>query len=285
MPEKDPWLATEEVALPAEVQLSETVEPEAITVRTSRPGHPLLVKVGYHPRWRAEGALGPYLASPALMLIVPQQETVRLTYARTGADRLGLAGSLGALLGAGAWLAARRRSRPRPSATAALPLGCDFDEASLPKPPWRWGMAVPIGILGALFAARLFHQERDRAAEARELYERASQAYARGQFEDAAELARHGAARGQGTAMREELLCLRGESLLRAGEAALAVKAFETLLQEAPDGPYTPQALFSGAEARLRVGDVAGAQSDRQRLREAYPETPWAQRLGASDGQ
>jgi outer membrane protein assembly factor BamD (BamD/ComL family) len=146
-------------------------------------------------------------------------------------------------------------------------------------------MAVPIAILSALFAARLLHRERDRAAEARELYERASQAYAREQFADAAELARHGAARSQGTPLREELLCLRGESLLRAGQADLAVRAFETLLQESPDGPYTPQALFSGAEARMRVGDVAGAQADRQRLREAYPETPWTQRLGASDGQ
>ena len=39
---------------------------ESITITTSRVGHPLLVKVSYHPRWTAEGADGPYLVSPAL---------------------------------------------------------------------------------------------------------------------------------------------------------------------------------------------------------------------------
>ena len=71
--------------------MTETVEAESIRITTSRPGHPLLVKVSYHPRWRAQGADGPYLASPGFMLIVPRERDVRLVYsARTGSDRLGL---------------------------------------------------------------------------------------------------------------------------------------------------------------------------------------------------
>ena len=87
----------------------ETIEPERITITTNRPGHPLLVKMAWHPRWQAEGALGPYLVAPALMLIVPQQETVRLVYARTGADRAGLALSGTVLVGVLAFSWWRRR--------------------------------------------------------------------------------------------------------------------------------------------------------------------------------
>ena len=81
----DPWAPPPERPLPAGVEVTEAFEAESIRITTSRPGHPLLVKVSYHPRWRAEGADGPYLASPGFMLIVPRQRDVRLVYAaRTG---------------------------------------------------------------------------------------------------------------------------------------------------------------------------------------------------------
>ena len=122
--EKDEWLAPPLVPLPGGVEAQATVEDEAITVTTSRVGHPLLVKVSYHPRWKAEGADGPYLVSPALMLIVPRQPTVRLTYAaRSGSDVLGIA-LTGLTLAAGIGLAFQRRRRrlhPRPAPRAADP--------------------------------------------------------------------------------------------------------------------------------------------------------------------
>src|SRR5262249_35213862 len=73
--ERDEWLAPPEVPLPDGVEASATLGDESIQVTTNRVGHPLLVKVSYHPRWRAEGADGPYLVSPALMLIVPRSPT------------------------------------------------------------------------------------------------------------------------------------------------------------------------------------------------------------------
>ena len=90
---------------------AETIEAESIRIETDRPGHPLLVKISYHPRWRAEGADGPYLVSPGLMLIVPRQREVRLAYAaRTGSDDAGLGLAVLAVGLAAAWT---RRSRPR----------------------------------------------------------------------------------------------------------------------------------------------------------------------------
>ena len=277
--EADPWLAPPAVALPPGVEVGETMEPERIAITTNRPGHPLLVKVAWHPRWRAEGALGPYLVAPALMLIVPQRENVSLVYARTRGDRAGLGLSLVALvLAAVLWLRYRRRPRVTPPPAAPIRVDVTCDAEDLPKPPRRWGGALPAALLVLLGAARLFHGEPDRSAEAQDLYERASLAYADDRFADAAEYARHGAARGAAP-LREELLCLRGESLLRAGQAALALDSFETLLRESPDGPYTAQALFSGASAREAKGDAEGARADRRRLLDEYSDTPWAKRI------
>ena len=52
-----------------------------ITINTSKPGHPLWIKVSYHPDWRiTEGAGELYLASPAFMLLVPRTSRVVLTF-------------------------------------------------------------------------------------------------------------------------------------------------------------------------------------------------------------
>ena len=106
----DPWAPPPERPLPGGVEATAEVGAEEIRITTSRPGHPLLVKVSYHPRWKAEGASGPYLASPGLMLIVPSQREVRLTYAaRAWSDHVGLALGLGGVVLLLGGTVARRR--------------------------------------------------------------------------------------------------------------------------------------------------------------------------------
>ena len=148
----DPWAPPPERPLPAGVEVTETFEAESIRITTSRPGHPLLVKVSYHPRWRAEGADGPYLASPGFMLIVPRQRDVRLVYAaRTGSDWLGLGLAAAALaaapgptparLGAGS---ARRRGAPGRGALRALPIVIVVALAALRlEPTFRAALTEP----------------------------------------------------------------------------------------------------------------------------------------------
>jgi len=278
--ERDEWLAPPEVPLPGGVEASAAVADESIVVTTNRIGHPLLVKVSYHPRWRAEGADGPYLVSPALMLIVPRQPTVRLFYARTRADDAGLVLTAGALLAglgvlAGAWLA---RRRPRPMrAMAPIPL----EECTVPPPTRRWGAVVPAMLIVACVAARLVTL-RAPAVDPRPFYESASRAYASGRFADAAEYARLALARGTAGPLRVELRCLRGESLLRAGDAAQALEEFQAVLADAGAGAYTPQALFGLARARAAAGDAEGAHRARERLLREFADSPWAHR--ALDG-
>jgi hypothetical protein len=74
---------------------------DEIAFSTTAVGEPHWIKTSYFPNWRVEGAEGPYLASPSLMMVVPTESDVRLRYERTWAEWLGLAltiMAIGALL-------------------------------------------------------------------------------------------------------------------------------------------------------------------------------------------
>ena len=221
--EPDEWLAPPAVPLAGAdgITVSAVVEAERIRITTNRVGHPLLVKASYHPRWRAENAEGPYLVSPALMMIVPRAEQVTLTYAaRDASDAVGLALSLGAV----AFLAwrlvadrsAARRPREPQMPRALTPAVLEMCEP--PPPPRRWGWLVPTATLSLLVAVRLAPVGAP-AREGRELEGRARTAFAAGRFADAAEYARHALRRFPDQDRRAvELAKLREESLRRARE-------------------------------------------------------------------
>jgi hypothetical protein len=265
---RGPWAPPPERPLEGGVEVRETVEAEEIRITTSRPGHPLLVKVSYHPRWRAEGAAGPFLASPGFMLVVPRQREVRLHYAgRAWPD------ALGALLLAGGLLVAFLLRRPRRGRGEAEPPR-GGDGAS--RPPVA---ALPIVLALALASLRLVPGS-DHAREIDLLDERASRAFAEERWADAAEYARAAVSSLPASdGRRAGLLCLQGEALLRAGHAREAVEPFALVAEGT--GPHRPEALFSGAVARERAGDAAGAAAWRVALRRDHAGTPWARKLDA----
>jgi hypothetical protein len=264
----DPWAAPPERPLPGGVHVTEHVEAESIRIRTDRPGHPLLVKVSYLPRWRLSGGAGPYLVSPGLMLIVPDRPDVTLSYtARDASDLLGLVLAGVALIAVVAGtrrdLATRRESGDElPSAASTVARGA---------------RVLPIVLVLALAGLRL-RPEPSHEAEATQLYERASQAYSDQKWEDAAELARNSIGMmPRSDARRLELQCLQAESLLAAGHPREAALAFAPVVDEG--GPHQAQALYSGARAREAAGDADGAAAWRRQLRERYASTPWVERL------
>jgi hypothetical protein len=263
---RGPWAALPEVELPPPPAVRADVQAESIRIETARPGHPLLVKVSYHPRWRAEGAYGPYLAAPGFLLVVPEERVVTLRYdARAWPDHLGLL--LLAVGLASAVPLARRRS-PSPEPASPPPGGLS-----------RLVPALPVVLLAGLAGLRLLPAPGP--GDPGPAHEDASRAYAAERWADAAEAARHALVRLDGEdPRREELLCLRGEALLRWGHPREAALAFGEVV-DAGAGPYAAQALSSGALAREGAGDAAGAAEWRRRLLAEHPGTPWADRLVA----
>ncbi len=277
--EKDEWLAPPEVALTAGTEVTAHLEPERITLRTSRPGHPVLVKVAWHPRWRAEGADGPYLVSPALMMVVPRQSEARLVYGRRASDFLGAALTVGGVLAvvlAPAWR--RRRWSSAPPAPVIPADACDVSAPSRR----RWGVIVPASVLAVLFAARLWPPGRP-AADPEALYDRASRAFAEGRFAEAAEYARNGLFSSQGEPLHAGLQNLRAESLLQVGRNREALQAFQDVIGEGEGTPYLAEALFGATEAHTRLGDTAGAAASRERLLREFPDSPWTERARPDD--
>jgi hypothetical protein len=88
-----------------------SVDNHRISFTTSAVGVPHLIKVSYFPNWTAEGAEGPWRATPSLMMVVPTSENVVLefkdTWAETG-GKVATALAVIALIGLGVWSARRR---------------------------------------------------------------------------------------------------------------------------------------------------------------------------------
>jgi hypothetical protein len=72
--------------LPAVVVRDVEAGVDTVSFRVDRLGVPVLVRTSYFPNWEVEGALGPWRATPNLMIVVPTDEEVRLSYGRTTVD-------------------------------------------------------------------------------------------------------------------------------------------------------------------------------------------------------
>lgn len=70
---------------------------DGISFTVDEPGTPVLVKQSYFPNWEVSGADGPYRVAPNLMVVVPTDTEVSMTYGRTGVDLFGYLLGLGGL--------------------------------------------------------------------------------------------------------------------------------------------------------------------------------------------
>jgi hypothetical protein len=120
---------------------------DRIAFDVDRPWTPVLVKTSYFPNWDASGADGPWRVAPNLMVVVPTDTHVELTYKTTGVDLAGWLVTLFGVLGvvALALLPAVRMPAPRPPRRPEPAVGDDEgddepdaaeeDEPVSPPPP------------------------------------------------------------------------------------------------------------------------------------------------------
>ena len=76
------------------------------------PGVPVMVKTSWYPNWKAEGADGPWRATPNFMVVVPTDKHVKLTFSTATVDWAGRALTVVGLAGLGGlvwWGMAARR--------------------------------------------------------------------------------------------------------------------------------------------------------------------------------
>jgi hypothetical protein len=74
------------VTLPEVNVLDWNLENQALQFTVDQVGVPVVVKLSYFPNWKVEGADGPYRIAPNMMVVVPRETTVRMSYERSGLD-------------------------------------------------------------------------------------------------------------------------------------------------------------------------------------------------------
>ena len=120
-----------------------------ISFTVDQIGVPVLVKASYFPNWEVSGAAGPWRVAPNLMVVIPEESEVRLSYGYTTLDLAGIGLSVLGLVG----LVLLRRRGPmrvdsRDAADEPLPLDADDDFWNASPAP-----------LGPDFTSRVFYGE------------------------------------------------------------------------------------------------------------------------------
>jgi hypothetical protein len=104
---------TVQLDVPAHAVSDIVIEDHRISFSTKAIGIPHVVKVSYFPNWTAQGADGPWRATPSLMVVVPTSSEVVIefedTWAEVGGKILSL-GGVAVLIGGGFWMWSRRRA-------------------------------------------------------------------------------------------------------------------------------------------------------------------------------
>jgi hypothetical protein len=96
---------------PVDVSNISTTE-SSVEFDVSRTGVPVMVKTSWYPNWDAEGADGPWRATPNFMVVVPRSKHVELTFTTASVDWAGRALTVVGLVGLGGlvwWGMAARR--------------------------------------------------------------------------------------------------------------------------------------------------------------------------------
>jgi hypothetical protein len=72
-----------------EVEVSNVdLQQQSLSFDVSEPGVPILVRVSYFPNWDVAGAEGPYRVAPNMMVVVPTDTHVSLSYGRSTSDTI-----------------------------------------------------------------------------------------------------------------------------------------------------------------------------------------------------
>ena len=255
------------VALPADgVVVEEEIECHRIRIRTSRPGHPLLVRVSYHPRWRSLGGERIHLASPGFMLLFPAGREVTLEFGDPPLVRSGhLLTALGCAVAAtGALRGVRRRGRRGGAADGLTRPGADLAGG----PRARVDHRPDAGRVDRHRARRAALPPRALRAGSRALSRRALR-------RRAASLARAVESLPLSSAALHASF-YRGLCAYRRERWQETVALFTEMVAHYPESPYRAEAEYHIALGRRNLGDREGAESALRGVVAGFPDTEWA---------
>ncbi|HZP43806.1 MAG TPA: 6-pyruvoyl-tetrahydropterin synthase-related protein [Candidatus Binatia bacterium] len=264
--------------------LTEHLETDRITVTGCRPGHPILVRISYHPRWRALTGERIWLAGPSFMLVFPRGERVDLVFDGGAPVALGHALSIAGWIVLLLALVAGRRLGPALAAAAereGSPVRPLLDAI---RATGAWTLRARRRVLaGGLVLAGLacvLVAVQSRASDADSTYRYGQKLYDAGRLRDALPYFR--AAERLAPLSNTAVHSTYYESIIlyREEDWAEAEKAFQKILDRFPEAQAAAEAQYHVGLCRARRGDRAAAVAAWQATRERYPGTIWATYAG-----
>lgn len=247
----------------ATCRIEEKLDHLAIEFTTTCPGLPHWIAVSYFPNWKASGAKGPYLASPAFLMVVPEGERVRLAFQRIGVDWLGILLSLAGI--SGVVLAARRKQ-----------VGED-------APAWAGRLAVAqpyLVALVALPAALATAWNGARMVGPDYYYKRGWAAFEQQRYDDAVRGFERAMRLGGSSSRAAEAAFFRAASLFRSDKNEAALAAYQHVVDRHPDSSWVAESHYHVGLALRRLGRAREAEARFERLTSEFPDSRWA-RLAA----
>jgi tetratricopeptide (TPR) repeat protein len=267
--------------------LRETMEPERITVEGCTPGHPVLIRISYHPRWRATTGERVWLAGPSFMLVFPKGDRVELAYDGGPPVTLGLLFSVtGWVLFALAVLPFGRGLESR-----VVAAGARLGEVRPIRPVVAWvrrtatwsprvRYALLAGILGVVVAAYASAAVTVRGTDADTLYRRGQELYGAGKLEAALPLFLEAKRLAPLSATAIHSSYFSSIIYFRKEDWKNCVEGFERLLNTFPEAPSAAESTYHLGLCRARLGQQDAAVAAWHDTQARFPDTPWAKYAG-----
>ena len=264
------------LAIEENPNLVETVKDDEITVKGAVPGRPLLVRVSYHPGWRAADGARVWPASPSFMLLFPKGEEVRLRFERTWPDFLGLGLTVGGLFYA-IWLlmGGAFPDRIRPPEPGRMLVRALSPLADTIKPRAGLvlagaGLAVSAGILGLVLAVGY--------QDPLVYLHRGLKHFDQGDYEKAADVFMEADRRFPGSSVADQVLQHLGLAYYRLGRTGEAEAAWMKILELYPESRLTAEVLYNMGRSALESGDRKRAAEIFNDLKARFPNGVWTRR-------
>jgi len=237
--------------------VTEKLSSQEIEFTTTCPGVPHYISVAYDPNWRADGAFGVFLASPAFMMVVPQQPVVRLRFRRSAIDWMGILATLGGF--------ALCFAMPRQS-----------DETHVGLSPvvshrFRLAMRVLLAIALAVIAVSVIRKIGSQYFARRAWHAFETQDFARARREYDRTLLF-----GRSYASSADAMFFRASSMFRMDDCAAALPAYEELIARAPESMWAPESQYQIGICLARLGQHGSAAAAFQRTVERYEHNRWS---------
>jgi hypothetical protein len=224
---------------------------QAIRIETDTPGHPLLVKVGYHPWWKASDGSAIDNVAPGMLLVTPRSRTLTLEWSAGWAGRAGLVLTALTIVGLAVGLTGRRSDSR---------LLFRLPEAK------RAGWIGIAGLTLLVAATVLFMVRRHPPDDFPALLAEGQRRLSDGRYEEADAMFRRMLSVDTPHGYRDDAAFYRAFVAQEAGDYVTAVGRLRAFLDDFPVSTYRTEALIRLAELYSAGGQVDRA---RQALEEA----------------